>query len=172
LCFCDENGNFLPGTCTWQFNFKFNTNEDTYAQDSIELLSQSGVDFKEHSERGIDVNDFAALLTTTGLVLNEDIRWISFHSIYDFAYLLKVLSGKELPVKETDFFELLRCYFPNFYDIKYLMSYCENLTGGLDKVAESLQVKRIGPQHQAGSDSLLTASIFFLLLKNIISMTH
>ncbi len=35
------------------------------------------------------------------------------------------------------------------YDIKYLMKFCENLHGGLNKLAEVLDVDRIGPQHQA-----------------------
>ena len=34
------------------------------------------------------------------------------------------------------------------YDIKYLMKFCDNLHGGLNKLAEVLQVERIGPQHQ------------------------
>jgi len=165
LCFCDEDGNYLPGTCTWQFNFKFNLSEDMYAQDSIDLLAKSGIDFKEHDSRGIDVSDFGAVLMTSGIVLNEDVRWISFHSGYDYGYLLKVLTCKALPKEETEFFDLLRTYFPCIYDIKYLMKHCENLKGGLQKVAETLKIERIGPQHQAGSDSLLTAATFFKMRK-------
>ena len=39
-------------------------------------------------------------------------------------------------------------YFPTVYDIKYLMKFCDNLHGGLNKLAEVLDVDRIGPQHQ------------------------
>jgi CCR4-NOT transcription complex subunit 7/8 len=161
LSFCDEEGNLLPGTCTWQFNFKFNLSEDMYAQDSIDLLAKSGIEFKDHDAKGIDVNDFGEILMTSGIVLNEDIKWISFHSGYDYGYLLKVLTCQALPKQESQFFDLLHTYFPCVYDIKYLMKSCENLKGGLQKVADQLQVERIGPQHQAGSDSLLTAATFF-----------
>ena len=47
--------------------------------------------------------------------------------------------------------------------MKYLMKFTDNLHGGLSKLAEQLNVVRIGPQHQAGSDSLLTACTFFKL---------
>ena len=43
---------------------------------------------------------------------------------------------------------MLQLYFPTVYDIKYLMKFCDNLHGGLNKLAEVLQVERIGPQHQ------------------------
>lgn len=39
--FFDEEGKTPPGISTWQFNFKFNLSEDMYAQDSIELLTNS-----------------------------------------------------------------------------------------------------------------------------------
>lgn len=42
----------------------------------------------------------------------------------------------------------MQLYFPNIFDIKYLMKFCGNLHGGLNKLAESLDVKRLGPQHQ------------------------
>jgi CCR4-NOT transcription complex subunit 7/8 len=161
LSFCDKDGKFVPGTCTWQFNFKFNLSEDMYAADSIDLLSRSGIEFKEHDSRGIDVQEFGELLMTSGIVLNEDVRWISFHAGYDYGYLLKLLTCQALPKEESDFFEQLRTYFPCVYDVKYLIKSCESLKGGLQKVAEDLQVERIGPQHQAGSDSLLTAATFF-----------
>lgn len=53
-----------------------------YAQDSIELLTRSGIDFKKHEEQGIDVNDFGELLMSSGVVLNDRIKWTSFHSGY------------------------------------------------------------------------------------------
>ena len=45
------------------------------------------------------------------------------------------------------------------------MKSCKNLKGGLQDVADDLGVKRIGIQHQAGSDSLLTCCTFFKLKK-------
>ena len=75
----------------WQFNFRgFKLSEDVYAQDSIELLKQSGIDFAQMEARGVDVAHFGELLMSSGIVLNDDVRWITFHSGYDFGYLLKV----------------------------------------------------------------------------------
>jgi len=45
--------------------------------------------------------------------------------------------------------------------VQVMMDSCSNLHGGLSKIAELMHVIRIGPQHQAGSDSLLTAATFF-----------
>ncbi|XP_038057903.1 CCR4-NOT transcription complex subunit 7-like [Patiria miniata] len=161
LTFCDEVGNFPAGAPTFQFNFKFNLTEDMYAQDSIDLLTNSGIQFKKHDEEGVDVMHFAELLMTSGVILNDNVRWITFHSGYDFSYLLKVLTVSHLPSEETEFFELLRIYFPRIYDVKYLMKSCKDLKGGLQEVADFLQIQRVGPQHQAGSDSLLTQLAFF-----------
>lgn len=46
-----------------------------------------------------------------------------------------------MPADESEFFELLRTYFPCIYDIKYLMKSCKNLKGGLQDIADDLQVK-------------------------------
>ena len=40
---------------------------------------------------------------TSGLVLMDDVRWISFHSGYDFGYLLKVLTCSALPADENGY---------------------------------------------------------------------
>lgn len=79
LTFMNEEGDYPPGTTTWQFNFKFNLTEDMYSQDSIDLLQNSGLQFKKHEEEGIDTLYFAELLMTSGLVLCENVKWLSFH---------------------------------------------------------------------------------------------
>ena len=157
----DEQGKLPPDVCTWQFNFKFNLDEDTYAQDSIDLLTNSGIDFRQHQARGIDVQDFGELVTTSGLVLLPEVKWVSFHSSYDFGYFLKLLTCNALPGDEGEFFQLLRIFFPKFYDIKHMMKHCKSLKGGLQDIADDLGLERIGTQHQAGSDSLLTCQAFF-----------
>ena len=58
----DGSGNLPKGVCTWQFNFKFNLMEDLYAEDSIDLLQSSGLDFEKHSFQGIETLDFAEIL--------------------------------------------------------------------------------------------------------------
>lgn len=50
-----------------------------YAQDSIELLTNSGIQFKKHEEDGIEPLYFAELLMTSGIVLMDNIKWLSFH---------------------------------------------------------------------------------------------
>ncbi|KAK2176966.1 hypothetical protein NP493_629g01031 [Ridgeia piscesae] len=159
--FSDENGKLARPVSTWQFNFRFSLGNDMYAQDSINMLTKCGIQFHRHEEDGIEVNDFAELLMTSGIVLSENVKWISFHSGYDFGYMLKLLTCVRLPPEEQDFFELLKIFFPNIYDVKYLMKSCKNLKGGLQEVADQLEIKRVGPQHQAGSDSLLTGCTFF-----------
>ncbi|GAB2225707.1 hypothetical protein Droror1_Dr00006511 [Drosera rotundifolia] len=174
LTFSDEEGN-LP-TCgisrfsVWQFNFReFNVNEDVYANDSIELLRQSGIDLRKNNEKGIDAVRFGELLMSSGIVLNDNVHWVTFHSGYDFGYLLKILTCRDLPESQSEFFKLINLYFPNLYDIKHLMKFCNSLHGGLNKLAELLEVERIGVCHQAGSDSLLTSCTFRKLKENFFS---
>ncbi|EJC97855.1 CAF1-domain-containing protein [Fomitiporia mediterranea MF3/22] len=160
LTLSDAEGNLPDDVCTWQFNFQFDLQEDMFSPDSIELLRESGLNFQRHLTEGIQPNDFAELLITSGLVLTDETKWISFHSGYDFGYLVKLLSCVQLPPMEEDFFDLFSLWFPTVYDVKYMMRTCK-LRGGLQDVAKMLDVVRIGPIHQAGSDSLLTASVFF-----------
>ena len=166
LAFTNEKGELVPGCPCWQFHFKFSLQDDMYAQDSIDLLVRSGIDFEKHEKNGIDVQDFGEALISSGLVLMKGVKWISFHSGYDFGYLVKLLTCQPLPSDEDTFFELLSQYFPCIYDVKHLMTKVEGgkvFHGGLNRLAEQLGVDRVGPMHQAGSDSLLTALVFFEL---------
>jgi len=161
LTFCDKDG-ALPrtGVTTWQFNFKFSLTEDMYAEDSVTLLLKSGIQFEKHETDGIELRDFAEMMLVSGLVLMNKVRWLSFSASYDFGYLLKILTDQKLPSEESEFRELLHLYFPNVYDVKYLMNSTQ-LKGGLQDVADFLEIERKGPSHQAGSDSLLTGITFF-----------
>ena len=54
-------------------------------------------------------------------------------------------------------------------DAQYMMTAVEGMYGGLNALADSLRIDRIGPMHQAGSDSLLTAQAYFALLKKFVA---
>lgn len=159
----DKNGNMPLEGCVWQFNLNFSLKKDKFAKDSINMLTNCGIDFDQLEENGIDHEIFAEYLLSSGLVLNEELKWVCFHGIYDFAYLLKTITNLPLPESEKQFFDDLEMYFPTFYDIRYLIRYNENLKGSLNRLAQEINVKRYGKQHQAGSDSLITLEVFLKL---------
>ena len=180
LTLSDEDGNLVPGDGeggagsgsgggegvvgnVWQFHFQFSLDADMYAQDSIDLLLQSGVNFQLHASDGIDVAEFSELLITSGLILNPDITFVTFHSSYDFAYLLRLVTASPLPASEAEFFDLLALYFPRYIDLKHVLHAIHSPVrhGGLNALAASMQCQRVGGEHQAGSDSLLTAAVWW-----------
>lgn len=192
-----ENGPYQPSLppCphTWQFNFKFNPDTDMYNQESIDFLMSVGMNMEMHEVQGIDPKEFGAMLISSGLAMFDDVRWISFHSGYDFAYLVKLMYCKPLPEDEVEYRKLLSLFFPAIYDIKFMVksaqrtqtingttplpqnavSMLANLgtKSGLQDLADELGVKRIGPAHQAGSDSLLTGKVFWDIKKLIFNNT-
>lgn len=52
---------------------------EMHSQESIQLLQDSGIDFERLQRDGIDIEDFGELLTTSGLICNENVTWLSFH---------------------------------------------------------------------------------------------
>ena len=184
--------NLLPCPHTWQFNFQFSAGDDMCNQESINFLTEHGLDLEQHEQNGIDPAEFGAMLITSGMAMFEDVKWISFHSGYDFAYLVKLMLSKGLPEDEAEYRELMDLYFPSIYDIKFMIKHAQKsqsvnsgaLTptaasilnnlgakSGLQDLADELGIKRMGVAHQAGSDSLLTGKVFWEVRKNIFSGT-
>ena len=152
---------------TWQFNFKFNEEKDKYSEESLNLLKSTGIDFDKLKKNGIEHKKFAKMLKKTGLVLNPDVKWISFHGSYDFAYLLKLLNKESLSSNENNFIYSLGLYFPHFYDIRVLIKDIDlYFHGGLNKLISTLKIQRKGIKHQAGSDSIATIEAFHKLIEN------
>jgi CCR4-NOT transcription complex subunit 7/8 len=162
----NAKGEQPPNTTTWQFNLKFDIEKDEYSKESINLLYNSGINFNKVKKEGISHKLFAEYLTISGMVLNENVVWVSFNGFSDFAYLLKLLIGDFLPNNSNEFLDLMKLYFPNIYDIKYLIIRNEIYKGGLSKIAKELNIERKGEVHQAGSDSLVTIEVFFKLIEN------
>jgi len=165
----DAMGNPPPFSGTWQFNLKFNLNTEQYSNESIALLTNSGINFDQLEQMGIPFELFGEYLISSGLIVNEDLHWVSFHGTYDFAYFLKYATNLLLPDNEIEFFEELEIYFPNYYDIRYLVRFNEEFRGSLSKLGQELNVSRYGTTHQAGSDSLITSEIFFKLKKEYLT---
>lgn len=93
----NSKGENPPECSTWQFNLRFDTKKDKYSPESITLLANSGIKFDLLKSKGIPHKLFAEYLMVSGLILNQNIQWISYHGSYDFAYLLKLILNSPLP---------------------------------------------------------------------------
>ena len=152
ITLCTPDGEVVEDCPTWQFNFQFDPKlsfdegficrSDESNKGSLDLLVNSGFDFAEHCACGIDPVHFSELLTMSGLVLNDKIRWISFHGDYDFAYLIKLLTGQKLPEKKEEVDRILRIFFPHVFDVKYMLKDFNFVNYGLNKLADQLNVRK------------------------------
>jgi hypothetical protein len=78
---------------------------------------------------------------------------------------LRTLTNDFLPYDRKVFQNHLNIFFPNVYDIKTISPMLSPIfeSGGLNRLADSMNIQRIGSNHQAGSDSLTTSKVFFKL---------
>ncbi|KAL8504013.1 hypothetical protein ACS0TY_022662 [Phlomoides rotata] len=171
LTLSDVHGN-LPTFGTesryvWQFNFcDFDPECDPHDVKSIAFLKNRGIDFVKNRVMGIDSRTFALKINAYVLGPRSGLTWVTFHGIYDYGYLIKILTGKQLPCTYDGFRMLVHTYFGFLnYDSKAMAKELR-LYGGLEKIAKTLNLDRVaGESHQAGSDSLLTMHIFLKLRK-------
>ncbi len=117
----------------------------------MQLLKSAGIDFDELRTRGIDGGLFAEHLFTAGisgktncdcagLVLNADLRWVTYRGTFDMGYMLRAAMSEKLPDTESGFFDKLQVYFPNFCDIKCMLRDIDIPTLSLNSTATFLNV--------------------------------
>ncbi|XP_028797288.1 probable CCR4-associated factor 1 homolog 11 [Neltuma alba] len=170
LTLSDSNGNLptfgTPNGYIWQFNFSdFDAEHDSHNVESIRLLEKQGIDFVKNKKEGIPSWLFRNFVLNSGLLFNPHLTWVTFHSSYDFGFMIKLLIGRQLPPNVHLFRQMVALFFgPKIYDMKHIIKFCNGLYGGLERVAGTLNVDRVaGKNHQAGSDSLLTLQTFMRL---------
>lgn len=134
---------------------------DICNSETIDLLKSAGINFSQHASQGIDPVRFGELLTMSGLVLNPAVTWITFHSLIDLAFLLRILTGCDLPEKASDFQSILSVFFPHLFDLKLLVANHQNYSGSIPKIARDLQVKEDRAVYQTADESRLTILLFF-----------
>lgn len=165
----DNVGQTPPGfSGTWQFNFKFDASQDMGSADGLEVLRQSGLEFHKHEVEGIDHLQFAELLTSSGLVLNDQMTWISFHSGYDLGYLLSMMANNLLPAEKQNYMQLFNLYFPSVWDVKSLIkAFKLSDKNYLHEVGLEFGLFRGSGFTLAGVDSCLTALCFFYTMRAV-----
>jgi len=145
---CDDKGNRPKGISTWRFNFMFDASKDLLVQ---ELTGVEGLDLGRARDQGIDAAVFGELLMSSGLVLNDEVKWIiycgtcnfadrapeervpgraggepattTFCGLYNFAYLLQFLTSQPLSEDFTGFYESLDLFFPARCDLAQFLSH-------------------------------------------------
>ncbi|XP_020259057.1 probable CCR4-associated factor 1 homolog 9 [Asparagus officinalis] len=152
---------------SWQFNMKdFDPRVDDCSEASIEFLKKSGIDFGKNLRDGVSADVLSKGLVENSLLRGgEGLKWITFHGMYDLAYLIKIVYGQTpLPDTLAGFLRLVRKLFgTRVYDLKHMAKeYDASLSEvGLVKLSRVLEIEWTGSSHQAGHDSLLTAMAFW-----------
>ncbi|KAJ8756054.1 hypothetical protein K2173_024601 [Erythroxylum novogranatense] len=130
---------------TWEFNFRFDVDEDRHSEDSIEFSAAFSYMLSRH----------------------RNLHWVTFQGLYDLAYILHAVTLTPLPESAAEFAVLTQHVLGSVIDVKYMAKFCEGLHGGelgLQRLGDVLGIKRTGGSHNAGSDSLLTAKVLATMM--------
>lgn len=152
---------------TWEFNFSnFGDPSDTRNEISIEFLTRHGLDLQKIRDQGIDMFRYRFFPKLINAFRSQKhVEFVTFQGAYDFAYFLCILNYGKLPETYGEFALEVVKVFGQVYDTKVMAGFCEGLGEhlGLAKLAQLLQITRVGRAHHAGSDSLMTALVFIKL---------
>jgi len=142
ICFTlsDESGIRPKGLSSWRFNIAFDASKDLLGQ----VQNDSEIDLARHRDHGITASDFGESLMSSGLVLNDEVKWVvycgtsnfseraedkvngkassepastTFCGLYNFAHLLQFLTSQPLPEDIVGLNEACELFFPSRCDL-------------------------------------------------------
>lgn len=131
------------GVPFWRFNFQFNSGTDSLPEEMAQALQSEGMNFEFMRKSGIEGTTFGEWLFSSGLVLNDRLRWVGFNCLADFGFLLRLATNAPLPATEDAFMALLRLYFPHVCDTRLLVQLSPH-KAKLQADTEALQNMRRG----------------------------
>lgn len=145
----------------WSFNLRFNVDVDLHTPKAVAFLRAAGIDFPRHAAEGIDAGELGELLAQSELVGNGPRApcWVTFAGSYDFGYLMKLLTRKNLPQNHGGFDHTLAEFCPRRHELRDELPH-----GSLDSLARKHGLQRRGLAHTAGSDALLTLELFLAVV--------
>ena len=143
----------------WDFNLHFDIFCDLHMESAVALLSDAGLDFARHRFEGISRAYFqrqcVELLLPTLDRIKHRCQFVTFAGAYDYAYLIKLLTGPSLPSTVNKFLALVDGIFPCRCELRDRLPY-----GSLGSLASEFGVLRHGPAHAAASDALVTLRLY------------
>ncbi|XP_031473035.1 probable CCR4-associated factor 1 homolog 10 [Nymphaea colorata] len=172
LTFSDEGGNLPKDPMTgerytWEFNVKVAKSMDEIDAVFRQHLTEKGMDVDYNMKNAIHPDVLCIGLWCMDTLMKERIRWVVFSGWAAFSPLLNIMRAEEqLPERREAFLDLVKLYFPKFYEVRQLMSGC-GLSGTLEETANVLGAGVTDGEmfNQAGPDSLLTLLVFLGLRK-------
>lgn len=117
----DVYGNKPEGEpSTWQFNLEFDVTKEMLSVESLDLLRKSGINYEMHKTTGVSKFEFAQLMIDSGLLMDNEVTWITYHAAYDLGFLVNILMNDIMPNNRKDFEWWIHEYMPNLYDLNLI----------------------------------------------------
>lgn len=109
---------------------------------------------------------------TSGLILNPNVTWVSYNSLFDYGYLMRIITNSPLPIAEptpdspdtplySKFLSTLEFYLKRYFDLKAIVNTKpEAPKFQLKVLAQVVGFPALSPQNQSGSNAMLTLRMF------------